>query len=665
MTSAHLTWQSAAAQPGLEPYASFVSGRLIEDLTAGRLRGTDGVVLALRLTGAGAVDPVLAAALAMSPDARAALQAGPKVWPVALSASVLLKDLPGIVALAATVADLILVDVSQVLPADTMAMQVAAAPALSPIPCNAIVAIIDDGLALGHGRFRDDAGNTRIAAAWAMDGASAAAHDHGYGRVYSGAEIDTLIADATQDGRFDDERFMRLSGLVDHSRDIEETVARSIAHGTAVLDLMAGYSAQDGIADAGGPLTRDAAATAPIIAVQFPSAQARDLSGAGLRPFVRDALQFVLDRADAISGDTPVPVVINLSYGLVAGPHDGTQQIERDIRALLGARDHVHLVLPSGNSALSRSHARVTLGAGQSVALDWQVYPDDHTPSFVEIWPRAADGAELEVRLETPDGAISGPVSATHPRQVLEVGGDVLADLVHGFYPEVGQRHGVLAALSPTFDLEARRRIVPGGIWRLHVLNTGTSAMAVDVWVQRDVGPSRSNLRGRQSTLEDAAYQRFDEIGDMRDRDAGFSVITREGTVSAMATMNMKNVHVVGGWIGGDDRRPAPYSSRTLDEANGPRMAAQSETSRAHRGQLAAGTGSSATAALGGTSVAAPQYARALVSAVLDNTGVAPDVERGTYVIKPGVVAEDGMDRVGPGTIDPVHRARPARRRIV
>lgn len=666
MIAKNTNWSAAADQPGIAPYAGFSASVLIEDTKAGRLDPGDGVVLAVRLESQAAAKALEGAPVVLSAAGQRDLQ--DPGWPMAVSVTACLSDLQAVLDLAATTDGLVLVDVSQVLPADAIVGRVVQPnpKAAWGTPPEAIVAIIDDGIALGHGRFRDDAGRSRIDTAWVMDGVASGDHGHGYGRVLDQADLDGFIVDATGPGGFSDARFMALSGLVDHGRDLEETVAHAVAHGTGVLDLFAGHAAGDRnwAVTPPVPMARDAAARAPIIAVQFPSAQARDTSGAGLRPFVRDALTFVMAEVARMSGGGSPPVVINLSYGLFAGPHDGTHPIEQDIERILGAHDNVHLVLPAGNGALVQSHGRVTdLAPGAETVLNWRVLPDDQTPSFVEIWARDDSGAGLEVLVEGPDGDASGWVGAGQPRQVLAAGGHVLGEVTRSHFPSIGQGYGLLVALAPSLDHDMPGRVVDHGVWTVRVRNAGSDPVSCDAWVQRDVGAYGRLRRGRQSFLEDAAYVRFDEIGDLRDRDTGPSPVQREGTVSAMATgslpdapgplpeqLPLPRLHVIGAWQGDAHGRPSMYTARTLDGARAPAMAAVADTSRIHRGVLTAGTGSATRVALNGTSVAAPQYARALLNALVDgNAPLAATEPPGTYQIKPGVIAPDGADRVGLG----------------
>ena len=108
-----------------------------------------------------------------------------------------------------------------------------------------------------------------------------------------------------------------------------------------------------------------------------------------------------------------MPVVINLSYGYFAGPHDGTSAFEEAIELLIVLSTALgvtlSVVLPAGNSYLLRTHAQVSFEKiGQVVLLNWRVLPDCRTPSYLEIWlPYRAGGA----------GAAPGNSKSPSPRQ--------------------------------------------------------------------------------------------------------------------------------------------------------------------------------------------------------------------------------------------------------
>jgi hypothetical protein len=274
-----------------------------------------------------------------------------------------------------------------------------------------VVGIIDDGIAFAHERFRTADGKTRVQFFWRQDGPYEATGS----TVEFGSEIwkaslgtrkgiDDLLQECTDAaGLVDEDRLYRMARLVDFSMPGHKSVAQRLAHGTHVLDLAAGYP------PACAPHDR------PIIAVQLPVATTADTSGSSLECYVKSAVDYILDRVDRLAGSgTPLPVVINFSYGMIAGPHDGTSGLEVAMdKAIAERKAPLGLVLPAGNSHLSRCHAEIAFARkGDTATLPWRVQPDDRTPSQVEVWmPHEGCGAppasRVSMRLETPSGLLS------------------------------------------------------------------------------------------------------------------------------------------------------------------------------------------------------------------------------------------------------------------
>lgn len=651
-------WSAATRTGGVSAYAWTVACRLSDQLARGVLDPQDGVSFALRAENAAAITSLATATEPLfSQTDQGYISAAKGGLTRGLTGVIRLADLDWLLTLVGATESLSLVDIGQVLPADALARPkaVAFATFARTSRTTPVVAIIDDGIALGHGRFRHDDGSSRIIAAWAQDGVTPTPFDFAYGREYLKPELDDLIARATGPGGFDDDRFMALSGLVAPRRGLLEVLAYRFAHGTAVLDRFAGYSAGDRDWQTGAPVARDAAAAAPIIAVQFPSAVAHDTSGAALRPLVRDALRYVADRAAKLVG-SDAPVVVNLSYELVAGPHNGNHAIERDIAEILDAHPNLHLVLAAGNATLERCHAHLPeLPQGAGVSLPWQVLPDDHTPSFAEIWPRGGGTPALAVALESPGGEISAPVQlGSGMRQVLMAGTTEIAavDADNG---------AVLLSLAPTRDWSGPA--APMGQWRIHLTNNGTDPLDVDLWVQRDELPYPCGPKGRQSFIDHPAYRRFDEIGDICDRDIGPGPVRREATISAMATLAHPRLHVIGAWMDGDVPRPSLYTAHAVDGGRAPDMAAPGDCSRVHAGIGAAGSRSASAVFAGGTSLAAPQFARRLLNALASGTApVIADTPPQTYMLRPGLSVAAPAHRLGQGILHEETRAHPPRR---
>jgi hypothetical protein len=498
---------------------------------------------------------------------------------------------------------------------------------LSPLSANppnaAIVAVIDDGVAFAHQRFRDAAGNTRFKYFWNQDDTSGInpPPGFGWGRELTKADIDGLLNTCTASGVVDEDRLYRLAG--------QTLAARRAKHGTHVMDLACGMDPQ--LVTSQSPY---------LIGVQLPHWVTEETSGATLTPPVLDALNYVLQRADQIAAQentAPLPIVVNLSYGTIAGPHDGTSPLESAIDQMIAARaTPLQVVLPAGNHYLARCHARFSMAAAQPLfrpveRLQWRVQPDDQSASFVEIWLPHSQGAQplpqIDVRNTAPTGATSpwiGPggdwkwPSNTNVRFHTQS--------IYTFPP--GGRPHILLSMAPTAQLGPAPLTAPSGTWLIEVRNNGR-AIKIDAWVQRGDTPPGYRLFGRQSRFDDPRYVRFDLAGRPEEIDFGPSSIKRYGTLNALATG--RKAIVIGGFRR-SDYKASRYSGAgpVIDPPSiggpwrdGPDATAVSDDSPALHGVLAAGTRTGSMCAMNGSSVAAPQITRLI--AELMTAGIASD----------------------------------------
>ena len=497
-----------------------------------------------------------------------------------------------------------------------------------------VMGIIDDGIAFAHERFRKIVGGvveSRIANWWLQDGPNPApaafpftaptlppSPKVPYGCELTGSQIDKLLQDCTIAGAVEEDLVYRKAHLVDFQNIGHKSAAWRIAHGTHVMDLACGFD----------PLPpRD---DRPIVCVQLPIRVTADTSGASLFTYVLDAMWFILIRASQIPGAANAPVVINLSYGRLAGPHDGTADLELAIEALVAlSGGRLHVVLPAGNSYLSRTHAQVTFAADNDAReLYWRVLPDDQTPSFVELWLPKRNFTSFASRL---DVTITSPVGESHT--LSEFGGPVRWGAVP-FYAEalfyfsfVTGRTMFRLSARPTTDLTPGAKLAPAGIWKIELVNRALTGQTVQAWVQRDDSLYGFPLRGRQSYFEDPDYERdrLDHAGRDNEADNIVSLARRESTISSIATGAAPTV--MGAYLG-KEKVLAKYSSagsRTAAPPRRPNAAAVAEDSRVHHGVLAAGSRSGSVVAMGGTSVAAPQAARAIANRTRRRGGACPD----------------------------------------
>lgn len=509
-----------------------------------------------------------------------------------------------------------------------------------------VIGVIDDGLAFAHERFRFSNGDTRFK--YFLNQDDPAFFVLGPGIEQTESRINQLLVDSTHTNIVDEDQFYRQTG--------QNLAARRAKHGTHVMDIASGLDPQQ----AGPDSPR-------LIGVQLPKWVTEETSGALLTATAIYAIHYILSRAGG-----SLPVVINLSYGIIAGPHDGTAPLERAIDQLIATRTSpLRVVLPAGNHYLARCHSRFDLPPPTSPdipdkILRWRVQPDNKAVSFMHIWLplQTPDGSrpQVAVRLVAPNGEVSDlvypgnvwpPLSSTNIRFWL-------------FSVDVaGERPHIVLALAPTTAMTAAVPTAPSGTWRVEIHNLGSSAFPVDAWVQRGDTPFGYPLWGRQSRFDDDHYQRFDLAGRPQEEDTGLSSIRRRGTINALGTG--QRAIVIGGFRR-SDCRPSRYSGAgpvatppMAPPRTGPDAAAIADDSVALHGILAAGTRTGSVVAMDGTSVAAPQITRLIaewMSSGLPSDRAALQTFAGTHDSCPPLAIPAPDQRIGAGRIGspPTHR---------
>jgi hypothetical protein len=557
-----------------------------------------------------------------------------------------------------------------------------------------VIGVIDEGMAFAHERFRTRDHGSRVEYIWMQDAACLDdGSDIGHGRELSKqgwdhngapiAGIDQMLDEHSRGGQLNEAALYHAAGLADFARPGHKAAVLRTAHGTHVMDLAAGEDPSENRQDR------------PIICVQLPSATVADISGIGLEKYLIDAVAYILDRATRLVGEGKPRVVINFSSGMRAGSHDGSGPIESALDEILERysegeeRDLAHLVLPVGNGHLARGHAKFSLkaageeGATRSLAL--RIQPDDRTSSFVEIWlsglpDSTADGISLEI---TPPGGVatSGMLRDSEDPHALELVRD--GDVVCKAYfervpkPRAGRSKAppdagrLLIALLPTAYHEAPTRLAPAGEWVI-TLSNGTKVLReAQAWIHWDRSPIGYSQRGRQAYFDDLNYELFDRpSGHVQEMDNNNSLVRRQGATSAITTGQHP---IVVGAYQRRDKGAAIYASRGPVPAlakgnhrhmNGVDAAAVADESKVVVGILAAGSHSGSNVALNGTSVAAPQVARALARKPgLDGKAVIAQMAKAADPPNAKNRKRPGPDRVGFGRLNlPAHLDSPAQR---
>ncbi len=531
-------------------------------------------------------------------------------------------------------------------------------PVVSSVSSGAkvVVGVIDDGIAIANRRFQSALGSTRIDFAWVQDGdaqfgaGSGTCSDVAFGREYTKADIDGALAEHTDTlGATNEAALYRTLGLVDSRKVMPNSLDGKAAHGTHVLDLAAGADYESTPSDV---LEEDR-----IIAVQVPAAVTWDTSGMGLDSFILAGVHYILDRADRIAPN--LPVVINFSYGIFGGPHDGTSLLEKAIDEIVTARNDrvapTSVVLPSGNHHLERSHAVITDtdfkvdGASDSSGaadcfcdLPWRVQPNDRTSSYLEIWmPKSGyEDGDIEIEVippitdKIPSQQLSGTVDSA---VVLNRGTRAIARLSYDRHTPLSEEDECgrfMLVLAPT---EVRRdtaldlnplKTVPNGLWTVRVIKKSGKTLSepIHARIQRDASPFGYPALGRQSYFDDAAYQLYDHEGKLQVED-NHSIVKRNGASNGLATGTVPIV--VAGHVEATGRAAIYSGYQTTDaclpeHAKTPFVSAESDRSTVFKGVKASGVNSGVSVRLDGTSVAAPTITRAVAAAYKVGVATSP-----------------------------------------
>jgi hypothetical protein len=462
----------------------------------------------------------------------------------------------------------------------TLATSQNVAPALSTK--KTLMAVLDDGCAFANASFRDP-GGTRVIWLWNQNtnALGAPVMPFGYGGQWSKADLDLFFpAGGTQDEAYRD---AGLPGL-----------RRSAAHGTHVMDLLAGED----------PTSSN---SSDIVFVQFPKEGIEDPTGLWLERYAWDGLLYVVANAGAATKR----IVVNISWGPQTGPHDGTYQLEAYIDWLIQVEKSIGheliVTLPAGNSFSAKAHGQVSYRLGGSV--DWILPPDGEIQTFVEFWwPKSVLPVNAHLQVIAPGQAPVNLVVGSNPPPPPPD---------PGWRAELGQVGSSTRALV-TVNATAAKSGVKGrdGRWQFVIPATaGGAPKPVDIYVARSDHNMGAQRRAKASYLTDAGVQkqRFVAASD-RYKEATGSAVRRAGTLNGIATG--KNTFVAAGYVL-EDRQAGPYSSSgpTRGPRKGPNFAMMTDRSEARPGIRAAGVRTGTKVLLVGTSTAAPQLGRMLAKA--------------------------------------------------
>jgi hypothetical protein len=503
-----------------------------------------------------------------------------------------------------------------------------------------LVQIVDDRCCFASRRLEDAAGRPLVKSLWYL-GDDPLTHERLPRPPRPGGQPATRLVFTSAvhvnagsgdiDGGSPVGRVLTLDGMPNQALDDEVAayeesqylpVRPQWSHGSAVASVVARGARS--LRGDGPPIPATLAFT------QLPSPVVEDTTGGSLAALVLLAVDDALELAQRTKPEgakAPRPTVVHLSYGTHGGPHDGTSLFEQALLERLRLHEHLHVVLPAGNSHRLRIQVGAEVRAGQERLFRWKVPPDNEGDAYLEIWLRPAALASL--RVEAPDGSTLDGLRPGSASRLLDEQGRTCAAAIFPTELGEGDRSMVLLAVASTRggadtgsaareSLKLPPRVNgPGqsGVWTVTVKADKVGDVRFDAWAQRDdSAPGRSRAfggyTGRQSAFLEAT-------------EGGAVVPDGRVTLNGIATAEHPRLWVVGASRASDDGL-SPYSAsgpagglvsaencgRRLE---GPDVVVPGDESLARPGLLVGGLLGSSAVRVGGTSIAAALFTHHLV----------------------------------------------------
>ena len=466
--------------------------------------------------------------------------------------------------------------------------QVRSAPAASAgvrPSSRTLAALIDHGCPFAHREFRRGPG-TRVVTLWDMDPEPELAFpDTGApdgffrGREVPGAVLDACIGRHTVQGEVDEDACYAEAGY--------EALEVELTHGSHLLGLLAGesYSRNEN--------KPDAAASADIAFIQLPRRVEEAPDAGAVHACILDALRYLRRFA---TGKYNRCVVV-CAKGSQLGPHDGTSLFERALDQFLEEPGvEFQIVFAAGNGYADKVHAKLSPQPRKKIELGWMLPEDNEAPAFAELWidePEAQVKVSVDLQGQQHELSSGPPVAPTEWFTAMRMG------------PRVTLR------AAPTRVSDDSSVVAPAGRVPLIIDNQGSEEASIHAylcWGGRNLGCARETKQAEWKIVSCADS----------------ASLTGAGTLIGDACGRRPEVRVIGGYVGANDPKHfahAEYSAAGPtrgDHRLGPDCVALSDTDAATRGIPGPGTRSGIVKRVWGTSVAAPQAARALI----DNSGL-------------------------------------------
>ncbi len=486
-------------------------------------------------------------------------------------------------------------------------------PSLEPIPfagaTDVVVCALDDGCPFAHAHLRDASNRlqSRVVALWDQTPRRlstspwTAPGGVTYGGQLVAPAINREMTMAAVDGVVDEDRIYERAGALHmHGLDQRHT------HGAAVLDLLAGNTASESCFDDSLRGTRpvsDAASRAPIVFIQFPDAEVTVPNGRWLVTNALDGVHWAIRAAEMInataanSPERERKVVINMSYGALAGPHDGTSMLVKALDEVCELRGNTAITVAAGNAREKDCHSTLRRAVNELGILQVLIPPDKTAETYVEVWfPEYRESCNVSLSVIDPTGQKMS-VAVKELQTLSNENNEHVAAVI--FPRRVAQGTNGTMALLVVSATAVDGQIPPAaaGVWTIEIIDRQNELVA-NAWIERD------ELSYGNNPQQQARF-----VGSAKTA----SAIATDNTLTNTAGGRFS--FTVGSYCA-DGQRIANYSAEDSASAleDAVVVYAPSDTSRSVRGIRVAGTRTGTWSRPSGTSMAAPQVARTLAN---------------------------------------------------
>lgn len=311
-----------------------------------------------------------------------------------------------------------------------------------------LVAVIDSGVDYTHPDFRNPDGSSRIFAIWDQSVPGSPPEGFALGTEYTKEQIDESLR----------------SGVPLPTRDVS-------GHGTEVLGIAAG-NGRASLRDAQnrpdaqqfGP-ERGVAPLAHILVVKLGNPREDAFPRT---TELMQAIDYVYRKAEEFA----LPMAVNLSFGNVYGPHNGSGFLETYLTEMAW-RGRSVVCVGTGNEGNTAGHTSGMMENGVTREIELGVAAFERTIN-VQLWKSYAD--EFDISIIHPSGQIIGPLPENLGAQRYTAGGTEL--LI--FYGEPSP-FSILQEIY--IDFLPQREYIDSGIWRIRLTPRKIADGRFDMWL--------------------------------------------------------------------------------------------------------------------------------------------------------------------------------------